>query len=240
MARSGLRSTQAPATNSLPPVASPPKQRRAWDLLERLSAATRALLAERNFETITVADIAQRAGISVGVVYTRFATKDHLLVHLARELAPKLQARVEAALAAERTASLSMLEIAERYFLLAATAFIRHRAILRPLSLIARLEAHRELRDLTASYNAGVHTVLRDRLLAHRDRIRHDDPESAVDFAILAVSAVVREVVLYGEPVSRLSRRHRHIVRDAARLCTAFLVAGEEPAARTSFRRNRK
>ncbi|MES2178714.1 MAG: helix-turn-helix domain-containing protein [Gemmatimonadota bacterium] len=225
--------------NTLPTVATAPVQQRARALIDRVAAATSALLAERDFEDITVADIARRAGVSVGVVYTRFATKEHLLAHLARDLTPALLARVESALAEERTATLSIREIAERYFLIAATAFVRHRAVLRPLSLIVRIEAHRELRLLTASFNAGVHAILRQRLLAHREHIHSEDPEAAVDFAILAASAALREVVLYGDPVSRLSRHQRQVVSDCARLCASFLVSRNDEDGRSSSPENR-
>lgn len=214
----------SPAALEMPPVAEPPKQRRSQALLDRLIAASEALLAERDFEHITIADIAERAGVSVGVFYTRFATKEHLLAHLTRDLSARLQARVARALSPEKVAWMTMMEIAECYFTLAADAFVEHRAVIRPLSLVVRLEAHRELRDLVAAFNTGVHTLLRERLLAHRKHIRHDDPARAVDFAILAASAVLREVVLYGEPVSRLGAHQRRIVREAATLCVAYLT----------------
>ena len=222
-----MRRVAADSPLGFPTVAEPPKQDRAQRLLDRIVTAGRELLADREFDQITVADIAARAGVSVGVFYTRFTSKERLLAHLARGLASELQRSAEKELSADRARTMPMLEIAERYFTLGADAFVRHRAVLKPLSLAVRLDAHRELRALTAAFNTGVHRLLRERLLAHRARIRHADPEAAVDFAILAASAALREIVLYGEPVSRLSRRHRQVALDAARECVSFLVCGD-------------
>ena len=56
-----------------------PVQPRAFRTLERILAATEELLEERLFEQVAIADIAERAGVSVGTIYTRFADKSALL-----------------------------------------------------------------------------------------------------------------------------------------------------------------
>ena len=223
--RSRTRRPAVATPAPLPDVAAPPLQDRSRQMLARIVAASRALLEERSFEQVSVADIAARAGVSVGVFYTRFSSKEHVLAHLTRELTPELYRRVETALSPGETGRLSMREIAERYFQLTAEAFVRHRAVFRPLSLLTRFEAHADLRALTATFNEGVHRLFRDRLLEHRTQVRHPDPVRAVDFAILASSAVIREVVLYGEPVSQLSRSQKDAVREAAHVCVAYLTS---------------
>jgi AcrR family transcriptional regulator len=45
-------------------------------------SACEALLKERSFEQISMADIAKRAGISVGNLYNRFSDKDALINHV--------------------------------------------------------------------------------------------------------------------------------------------------------------
>lgn len=217
----------------LPDVAEPPRQERSRQMLARISSASRALLEARGFEQVSIADIAARARVSVGVFYTRFRSKEHVLAHLTRELTPELHDRVRVALTPGGGARFSMHAVAERYFHVTADLFVRHRAVLRPLSLLTRLETHADLRALTANFNVGVHRLLRDRLLEHRAEIRHPDPVRAVDFAILASSAVVRELVLYGEPVSRLSRSQKDAVREAAHVCVAYLT---QPLPRRSRR----
>lgn len=56
-----------------------PQQTRSRQALERMYIATSELLADRDFDQITVKDVAEEANVSVGSVYQRFATKDALL-----------------------------------------------------------------------------------------------------------------------------------------------------------------
>ena len=57
----------------------PTKQARSRLTLHRLLSATEALLEHGGLEAATVPEIARTAGVSVGVVYRRFAGKDELL-----------------------------------------------------------------------------------------------------------------------------------------------------------------
>src|SRR6185436_14876416 len=56
-----------------------PKQQRSRQTLTRLLDAAEALLDENGLDAATVPAIAERAGVSVGVVYRRFRNKDELL-----------------------------------------------------------------------------------------------------------------------------------------------------------------
>ncbi|MCS7008000.1 MAG: helix-turn-helix domain-containing protein, partial [Thermoleophilia bacterium] len=57
----------------------PPKQRRSQASLERVLEASRTLLEEGGFDTFTIQDVSQRAGVSVGAIYARFGSKVGLL-----------------------------------------------------------------------------------------------------------------------------------------------------------------
>jgi len=203
---------------------SEPRQRRSKDLLERLVASARALIDERDFETISIADIADRAEVSVGVLYTRFPTKEHLLVHLASLLAATSAEQLLLALADDRVAECSLYEIAEIYFMQVAKVFAKNRRLLRAVSLLVRTSEHDELRSIVIGFNAAVHQRLTECVLRHRRSIRHEVPERAIGFALLAASATLRELILYEEPVSKLARGHTRAGLEAARLFTAYLT----------------
>src|SRR5262249_29875618 len=102
-----------------------PRQQRSQDLLARLIDASRDLLDAHDFERISIADIAKRARVSVGVLYTRFPTKDHLLVHLASAFADETSALMQRRFAEERIAGLTLAELGELYFTNVAKAFAR-------------------------------------------------------------------------------------------------------------------
>ena len=78
-----------------------PQQARSRRTLERLLVAAEELLEECLFEALSMADVAARAGVSVGIIYTRFRTKDDLL--------PALFARHDAAVAGRVGAFLAKL-----------------------------------------------------------------------------------------------------------------------------------
>ncbi len=68
---------------TLPPEGPrPPRQKRSEATLARILAAARTLLATRDIDELTVEEIANEAGVSVGSLYTRFRSKDDLLTHL--------------------------------------------------------------------------------------------------------------------------------------------------------------
>ena len=62
-----------------------PKQQRSRETKRRILDATLALLEDRHFEDLTIADIAQVAGMAVGNFYKRFKNKADLLPHLYSE-----------------------------------------------------------------------------------------------------------------------------------------------------------
>ena len=59
-----------------------PKQARSQQTLERLLDAAEALLGERRWSEVSIADIVRRAKSSVGGFYGRFRDKDELLLAL--------------------------------------------------------------------------------------------------------------------------------------------------------------
>jgi AcrR family transcriptional regulator len=70
------------------------KERRRRELL----AAGRAVFAQRGFRSTTMADVARAAGVSYGVVYWYFASKDELFHALMAAEEHALRARIDAAL----------------------------------------------------------------------------------------------------------------------------------------------
>src|SRR4051812_2134521 len=63
----------------LPPLALPITQDRSRATLDRLLDATEAVLKRDGLAGTTIAAVAEKAGMSVGVVYKRFPDKDALL-----------------------------------------------------------------------------------------------------------------------------------------------------------------
>jgi hypothetical protein len=118
------------------------------------------------------------------------------------------------------------------YFTLVADEFTRYRGIIRPATLVARQTEDEELRALLRRFNEDVHDRFRSALL---ERLAGDDDQAAqlrVNTMILWSSAALREVFLYQEPVSRLTRAQITFLRELTRAATLYVErvdAGHAP-----------
>ncbi len=200
-----------------------PLQQRSADLLDRLVAAAESLFATRAYHEIRVADIAQAAGVSVGIVYTRFATKEHLLLHCAERLTATLDRGVERVVRS-RGRLLSTQTVADRYFVYAARSFVRHRAVLRPVSLLVRSPEHAALQPLVAHFNTRAHGALHDALDQALRRDGYSVSSAQIHLAIETASALLRERVLYRDVCDSAAKATKE-ARIAARVCVAVLRA---------------
>lgn len=90
-----------------------PKQERSRARLEALLAAGNHLFSTREYEDVTVADIAAEAGCAVGTVYGRFQNKEALFLAIVHDLLQPAEERMDALLASiSHPAEVSPREIA--------------------------------------------------------------------------------------------------------------------------------
>ncbi len=196
-----------------------PQQRRSAEKLTRILQATEELLTERVFESLTVAEIAARAKVSVGLLYTRFRGKEDLLPALLerhhREVGQRLSglfdALAGAAAAAER------LEVLVGF---AVDYHLQHRGLLRALSLHAK--SHPEslsaqmFQERTQQYEQVATLVVGD-----GTEIRHSDPNQAVQFFLRAVNSICREQLLFDD--STLTGTAEELRRELLQMGVAYL-----------------
>ena len=86
---------------------SAPKQSRAIRTRENLMAALERLLRDREFETISVQDIAKEANVAVGSVYSHFKDKNAFLAALLDNWQAHVEAQLEVSEAQDTAAALS-------------------------------------------------------------------------------------------------------------------------------------
>jgi AcrR family transcriptional regulator len=176
----------------------PPRQARSRATLDRILAATRELLEAKTFDEISISEIVARARSSVGAFYTRFPDKAALLDHL-DELYARRMVECAEAVASERGGSDTTLVEDVRGLV---TFLVRlHRiqpGLLRTLIVEARRQGEGAFRERTRRMNRTIPPVM-ERLLAHRDEIRHPEPLRAVYLGLLMVFSAIREVTLFPE-----------------------------------------
>src|SRR3954468_25099297 len=73
----------------------PPQQTRSQETLDRILDAAERVLEEKSFTEATLAEIMERAGVTVGAFYRRFPDKDALLHLLDERFFRQMQERAD-------------------------------------------------------------------------------------------------------------------------------------------------
>lgn len=172
-----------------------PKQARSADTLSRIVAATRSLLDELPFADITIAQIMERAGMSVGSFYTRFDNKAALLPYLYTHYDEELGEATRSALAPESWRGLSLAQRVRRLVTLAVDSYRANRGLWRAILIHACSdpsivsERHRRKRRKMVQDIGAL-------LLERRPEMRHPDPTQGVEFAVLLLFSTCKDQIL--------------------------------------------
>jgi AcrR family transcriptional regulator len=155
-----------------------------------------ALLEEGGPDALTVAAVAERAGMAVGSIYRRFGDKEGLLLAIQHAFTENLQAEITERMPVERLRLLRDPAVAIAEAVGAITdAFQAHEALLRVFLLLGtRHEAVRaEGSRVSIEGNHHFTDALRHVPIAHRD------PAAALDFAYRLVYGAIAHRVTQGE-----------------------------------------
>lgn len=164
----------------------PPQQARSRAALERLLTAAEDVLAAQGLNEFTIAAVAERAGVSVGGVYRRFAGKEQLLDAVIDRLLGGLQDTMIESL---RAAGPSLADVISALTHALAAYFARIGPVFSVVVNRPRTEDQREhgLRTLTT-----VQRLFFDAAVPYSSQIMHPAPSTALATAlrtILAASA---------------------------------------------------
>jgi AcrR family transcriptional regulator len=155
-----------------------------------------ALLEEGGADALTVAAVADRAGMAVGSIYRRFGDKEGLLLAIQHAFTENVQAEITERMSVERLRILRDPAVAIAEAVGALTdAFQAHEALLRVFLLLGtRHEAVRaEGSRVSVEGNRHFAEALRHTPIAH------PDPAAALDFAFRLTYAAIAHRVTQGE-----------------------------------------
>jgi AcrR family transcriptional regulator len=168
------------AAPSRPPVEAgfhPPQQARSRAALQRLLASAEHVLINDGPEELTIARVAEHAGVSVGGVYRRFAGKEQLIDAVRQALVERLEHSVVSALG---NAGPSLEGV------VAALATALSDTLDESARLIPAILAGGRTAD-PPKEGLRIFTDLRQRFFdaaaPYRDQIRHPDPDAALEMA---------------------------------------------------------
>jgi AcrR family transcriptional regulator len=175
------------------------RQERSRRTAERITSAALSLLERKSFGELSVAEIARKAGVSVGGFYARFPSKQALLQYFDATIVEGILERAGRELDSQRLAGASAREVVTTYIRLAVRMFRRHRPVLQQVALRSRTSTDPAFRERIRAANAFLHGRFRALLEERRAEIAHPDPRLAVDLGLTFVSAAMREYVLFSE-----------------------------------------
>jgi AcrR family transcriptional regulator len=175
----------------------PPQQTRSQATLDRILDAAENVLEEKSFSEATLAEIMDRAGVTVGAFYRRFPDKDALLHLLDDRFFAELHELAQTALGETKWEAATVTQIVQEFTKAAVQLYRERRGLLRSLFLRARTDPviMRSAREVNAHYVDRLRTLL----LARADQLRHPDPERAVELGFMILVGALRETVLFGE-----------------------------------------
>ena len=185
-----------------------PKQERSRRTLASLLTAAEELLEEQGLEGTTVPAIAERAGVSVGVVYRRFPDKDALLRMVYERFFAEMSNKNAANLSAVAERKIPLADLARGIVVGMVHGYRRRRGMLRALTHYARTHRDAKFRKTAIKLNRQSTDRIAKLLLTHRKEIAHPDPKAAIEFGLLAVVSVARQVLIEEESLYPISPKN--------------------------------
>jgi AcrR family transcriptional regulator len=204
-------------------IARKPMQQRSRATLERLLAAGVALLRERGYEGLSIAEVSARSGVSVGSIYQRFDGKEALFA--------ALQERILEAIDAEQRDLFSGIDralpdtrlVREAIGRLAAL-FRRHEPLLRVMILRGAVDEATRQRGSRSSVVLA--QAFEGFLLSSVRTFGHERPEIAADVSFRIVYATLTRRIMSGpnfESGAEIS--WDELAAEVARACAAYLLS---------------
>jgi AcrR family transcriptional regulator len=177
---------------------TPPQQQRGQRTLERIIEAAEALLENKPFETITLAEIVQQAGTTTGSFYARFASKEALLPHLYERYDARLQEGVGARLAGIDWARLDFPGAIRKIVDGVVAPYLERPWLLRAMAIFARTHPEalpEDVYERRREFHDQFVTVLR----TYADAIDHRDTDQALRFGLFMIASTARDKLLFGK-----------------------------------------
>lgn len=175
-----------------------PKQKRSADTLERVIESAERLLCETEAQDLTIAQVVQDSGVSVGAIYARFSDKDGVFSELgARFMRSTLT--VFQTLDHARWQQLDLRDAVSEMVRINATIYREHRGILRAIMLRSRIVQSANITAAFEQYNGQVRNDIHELMRLHAPSIKHPRPQQAIDTSIDAMSSLLRDAIVLAD-----------------------------------------
>ncbi len=210
-----------------------PQQARSKATLERLLSATEAMLKNKTFSEITVADIVDAAATSTGAFYKRFSSKAELLPYLIEKRQERHLAEIEAFVADPHWHDVGLTDRVNTFTKILSESYIQNRGPIR--ALVSRQFSDRsELPPEEIRKARAIVDLIAGWLIECSDEIQHPSPIDAVKVGMFMAVTALQSGLLF-QPVSKRFS-NKLLVTEVTTALLAYLGVGDDRGKRTPRR----
>lgn len=186
----------------MPPsyLVQPPQQTRSRETMSQILDAAARILESKSFEELTIAEVVQQAGTSVGAFYGRFKDKEGLLHALDERFFADFERGVQETLSQPGFSDAPLAHIVRQVTRFLAETYQRQRGLLRSLNLKARLYGDSRFKQREQRAWDELFPQLQDILLRRQSEMRHPNPALATHLGFQQLFFALREFILW-EPL---------------------------------------
>ncbi|MFI5866771.1 TetR/AcrR family transcriptional regulator [Streptomyces sp. NPDC051546] len=192
-----------------------PRQARSAATLARVLRAAEEIASADGLEEMTIAGVAERAGVSVGTIYRRFEDKEQLIAALSERM---LERREESVAERLRTADPSLAGVMDAYADALLQSFADSSSLFPEL---LRARGTRAL-DRGARTITELHRLLLEAAAPYADQILRSRPQEALDTAARAILGACFHNSVRPDPVTGDEER-RHYADELSDMAVAYL-----------------
>lgn len=206
----------------------PPKQERSQQTLDRLLDAVEALFAEGTIDSVSVADIAKRAGHSVGAFYSRFSNKEAAVHAVHERFCKEAKATADEVLQPARWRELSIRDVTRQVVGFLAADYRERQGLRRALLLLngSDPEIRARSKEVSGHVTARIHGLFAD----HAAEISHPDLLVAAEMVHRVLFSTLDNWALFDAGASTgRALPQETFVEELASLVCAYLVASPRP-----------
>jgi len=200
-----------------------PQQARSQETMNQILDTAAAILEHKTFDQLTVSEVVEGAGTSVGAFYGRFRDKESLLQALDARFFQRFEADFDSIQREQDWENLSIQSLVQDAVRFLVAVYMRDLGVLRSLNLKARLYGDSQFREREQHAWDHMFPRLQHLLLKHADRIRHPDPPAATRFGFQVVFFSLREFVLWEPLRGRAIPDPDTLSTEAAQVFLAYL-----------------
>lgn len=174
-----------------------PQQARSRETMTQILDAAARILENKTFEELTLSEVVQQAGTSVGAFYGRFKDKEGLLHALDERFFEEFERGVQALLSHPDWGMTPLRQIVRDLTCFLAETYNRQKGLLRSLNLKARLYGDSRFKQREQRAWDELYPRFESLLLARQAEIRHPNPALAVRLGFEQLFFTLREILLW-------------------------------------------